>query len=405
MTTELMIVVLLVGSAVLLSALMRSALGRLGLPAIPGFILLGLGIRALDTWFPCLPEQGHKTIEFLAEVGVFALLFHIGVESNLKQLLSQLGRASLIGFFSIVASGVLGFVATLWLLGQNTPTSLFVGAAMVATSVGVAAGVWEDAGAIQTDEGQLLLDIAEFDDVAGVVIMALLFAVGPVLDGGSDQTLLPVLSRTAIVFAAKLLVFGATCVVFAHYIEKPLMDFFRKFEKAPEETLTVVAIGLIIAAVAGLLGFSIAVGAFFAGLIFSRDPQSLKSRTAFNAIYDFFAPFFFIGIGVRMHVESLGPALAPAVVLITVAFAGKFLGAVMPALSMGGTRPAVLLGLSMIPRAEVAMIISQRAVSAERAAMPEAIYSALVITSLTSCLLPPVVLKRLIGRWIGGTTK
>ncbi len=399
MTTELTILVLLVGLAILLSALIKNALGHFDLPAIPGYILLGFGIRALDAHIDFLPEQADSTIEFLAQIGVVTLLFHIGTESKLKKLLQQFGRAFLIGMVSIVASGALGFVGAFWILGQSLLTSLFVGSAMVATSVGVAVGVWEEAGAINTRNGQLLLDVAEFDDIVGVILMALLFAAAPALAGRQGHALLPTLLATGAAVAGKLVLFGAICVAFAHYVEKTVTGFLRRFEKPPEETLTVIAMGLAIAAVAGLLGFSVAIGAFFAGLIFSRDPESLKSRTAFTVIYECFTPFFFIGIGLDMRVGSLGAALVPALLLTAVAFAGKFVGAMVPALILQGRRPSVLLGLSMIPRAEVAMIISQRGLTLEGEAMRDHIYSALVFTCLASCLIPPVLLRRLIRRW------
>jgi Kef-type K+ transport system membrane component KefB len=143
-----------------------------------------------------------------------------------------------------------------------------------------------------------------------------------------------------------------------------------------------------------------AIGTFFSGLIFSRDPASLRSRTAFDTIHELFTPFFFIGIGWRIHMGSLGAALVPAAALVVAAFVGKFAGAMAPALVLRGWKTSILLGLSMIPRAEVAMVIATRALDLQGEAMPESLYTALVLTSLASCLLPPMLLRRLIARWV-----
>lgn len=134
--------------------------------------------------------------------------------------------------------------------------------------------------------------MAELNDVVGVVLMALLFNIAPVIAVNGLQSIGGTLLRTGIVFAIKLILFGLFCILFALYLEKLLTSFFQRFEKPPELTLVVVSIGFVIAALVGLLGFSLAIGAFFAGLIFSRDPSSIKSRTAFEVIYSLFAPFF-----------------------------------------------------------------------------------------------------------------
>lgn len=335
-------------------------------------------------------------MEFLSELGIIALLFRVGVESKIKKLLDQLGQASLIGLISIVVAGALAFAAGYWVLHLAWFTSLVVGAALVATSIGVPASVWTEAGAIESKSGQLLLDIAEIDDIAGVVLMGLLFALAPAVTEGQAAAMVPLLLKTTGRFVAALLAYGGACILFAHYAEQRTTGFLKGHEGPAEETLTVVAIGMVIAAVAALLGFSVAIGAFFAGLVFSRDPESIKSRTAFHAIYNVFTPFFFIGIGLQMRLDTLGSALMPALVLTGVAFLGKFVGVAAPARIVQDGRTSMLLGLSMIPRAEVAMIIAQRALTLEDGAIPSRIFSAIVLTCLATCFIPPLLLSRLL---------
>lgn len=398
MADELSILVLLVGAAILASHLIRSLFARLNLPAMIGYIALGCAVSLIDGQRPFLSEQALSVIAFLAEMGIVVLLFQVGVESKIKKLVSQLGQAVLIGVTNIAVAGAVAFAAAFWLLGLETFASLLVSAALVATSVGVPASVWEEAGAIQTKQGQLLMDVAELDDIVGVVLMALLFAVIPTITEGSGGPALGVLVKTGARFVARLLLYGAGCVLFAYFAEKRLTQLLGRWQKPPEETLTVVAVGSIIAAFAGLLGFSVAIGAFFAGLVFSRDPKSIKSRTTLAVVYDLFVPFFFLASGMRMRLDTLTPALVPALVLTAAAFLGKFIGTAAPAWRGHGGRTATLLGISMIPRAEIALIISQRALGLEQAGIPHHIFVALVLTSLSTCLLPSVALGRLLRR-------
>lgn len=400
MTTELVPAILIVGLSIIIVGVIKVCLGRLSMPAVVGYIILGFCIRLIDAEFEILTERSEQSIDFLAYVGVTVLLFKVGLESKLHQLLKQLGNASIIGLTCIVISGLMAFACAYWIIHLGLLTSLVVGTALTATSVGMVAAVWEESKAIETDEGQLLLDVAELDDIIGVVLMALLFNIAPVIAAHGEQGIIGPILKTSGSFAVKLLLFGLLCVLFALYAEKPLRRFFQKLEKPPEPTLVIISIGFVIAAIAGLLGFSLAIGAFFAGLIFSRDPSSIKSQTAFEIIYDLFSPFFFIGIGLGVHIETLTPALLPAAVLIVAAFAGKFFGSAAPALICQSCKPSILLGLSMIPRAEVAMIITQRSRNLEGNVMPDRIFTAMVITSLVSCIIPPIVLKTLIPRCV-----
>jgi Kef-type K+ transport system membrane component KefB len=397
MAFQMATLVLCLGIIIIIAIMTKEVFFKLKLPPLIGYIAIGIVFRLTDSHYDLLGDESERVLHLFGELGVIILLFHIGLESNLKKLVKKLGQATLIGISGVVVSALLGFAAAYFILQLDFLISLFVAAALVATSIGVSAGIWEQNNAIDTDQGQLLLDIAEFDDIIGVIIMALFFALAPVIGSqNARELIIPELSRTFITFMAKLFLFGLACILFSRYLEKPVTEFFKNLEKAPEESLTIVAIGLMIAALAGLLGFSVAIGAFFAGLIFSRDPASIKTKTVVGIVYDLFVPFFFIGIGLRTRATAIAPSLLPALVLIAVAFVGKSIGTLGPALLFCDRSSAALLGLSMVPRAEVAMIIMQRSLTLRAGSMPEEIYTAMVIVCIATCIIPPLVLNRLI---------
>jgi Kef-type K+ transport system membrane component KefB len=334
-----------------------------------------------------------EVLRFFGELGIIALLFRVGLESNLDKLIRQLRRASVVWLCNISASGLLGFVTAYWGLNLGLIASLFIGVAMTATSIGIAVSVWKDANALDSDDGELLVDVAEMDDISAVVLMSLLFVVVPVLHLNPDANVMPLMGLTIAGFGVKAFLFGTFCFYFSRNIEKPMTQFFERLEPAPDPTIMVVGVGIIIAAMAGLLGFSVAIGSFFAGLLFSRDPEAVKLEASFITIYEFFVPFFFFGIGLSIHLETLPTALGLGSLLLTVAVLGKLIGVIGPVWPTAGKTSAMLLGISMVPRAEILMVVMQHGQQLGDWAVPPHVFSAMVLVSAATSIGVPLVLR------------
>ena len=342
---SLSLLVLLAGLLLVASLLVRAGLRRLQVPGLVGFLALGFLLRLADGWWPVLSGEATAVFDFLAKIGVVVLLFRIGLESNLRGLARQLPRAGPIWAGNVLLSGVAGYATAHWLLGFERIPSLFAAVAFTATSVGVSMALWRRKDALDSPSGELLVDVAELDDLSGVGLMAVLFALVPMLrDPGASATT------------------------------------------------------LIIAAIAGWLGFSLAIGALFAGLLFSRDPDAIKFDASFESIYELFMPFFFIGIGLGMAPASLPRGLGLGAVLLAAAAAAKLAGAGAPALLSTGRRGALLIGLSMIPRAEITMIIMQRGRQLGDWAVPPRLYSGMVVVCAATCVVIPLLLDQLLDR-------
>jgi len=388
--TDTGLLVLIVGGLLVTALLAKAGLRRIGLPPLVAYLVLGVALRAADDSFGILTDEGSRVFAFLATLGVITLLFRVGLESDVPGLVHQLRSATVIWLGNVVFSAAAGYAAARYLLGFDAVSSVVVATAMTATSVGIPARVWQDADALDTKEGQRFLDVAELDDLSGVVFMALLFAVLPVLQQKDAGGVAPVVAREAGLFFLKIAAFSGACVLFSRYAEERCTRFIRRIETGPDPMLVVVGLGLLVAALAGLLGFSVAIGAFFAGLVFSRDPQCVKVDASFSPLYDLFAPFFFIGVGLELD-PGLGlAAMSVGGVLLLAATAGKLLGSTGPASLFASRRAAVALGVSMTPRAEIAMLIMHRALGA--GVVPPVAYAGMVFVAAGTCLAAPPVL-------------
>jgi len=387
-----------IGALLVADLLLTALLRRSAVPAVVAHLGLGFALGLAEWRWEWLGEEGLGVVDLLGTVGVVFLLFRVGLESNVRKLVENLREASLIWVADVGVSGTLGFVVARYGIGLELVPSLFVAVSMTVTSVGVGVAVWRDEGALESKRGQLLLDVAELDDISGILLMAVLFAVAPLLANGDTEALARSIGSTMVTILAGLTLFALAVGLFAHFVEAPLTRLVARLEPAADRLITVVGVGLVVAALAGALGFSLAIGAFFGGLAFSRDPEAVKLDAYFDPLYDFFTPFFFIAIGIHVDPESLGAAIPLGLLLLLVAVGGKLLGAGGGSLVALRPRSAALLGVSMVPRAEIAMVIMTHGVLLGAWAVPREVFSAMVVVSLLTCLLAPIVIRALLRR-------
>ncbi|MBT5941009.1 MAG: cation:proton antiporter, partial [Rhodospirillaceae bacterium] len=379
---------LLVGAVIVSAILVRSWLSKIGIPSLVGFIILGFFLRIVDDNWTSISLHESDVIEFLASIGVFVLLFRVGLESNLHGLLDKLPAATPIWIGNVVLSGIPAYFVSLYFLELGEIPSLFIAAALTATSLAVSAEVWRESNALDSPNGETFVDVAELDDLSGVALMALLIAVAPVLRPGNGESALAAVMTALVIIVLKGAIFLALLYLAARYGEQYISRILKK-TMAPDSILLVVGIGLLISALASLAGFSIAIGGFFAGIIFSRDPEAVKLETLFLPLHSFFAPFFFIAIGLAIDPGSLASALSLGSVLLVIAIFGKVVGAGLPALMTTGSAGATLIGISMVPRAEIALVIAQQGSILGDWAVPAEVFSSIAMISIVTCLISP----------------
>ena len=368
---------------------------RLRLPAVLGEILAGavFGPYALGLIHPT------DTIYSVAEIGAIFVLFHAGLETSPKDLIRvghksllvavagggrfELGGSLLVAVVGILVPFVLGF-SYRKLRGDGTTEATFVGAAMVATSVGITARVLGDLGVLTSRTARIILGAAVFDDILGMLLLAVV--AGLASGEGVGWIHLGVLTAEAMVFAIFMIFLGSRMI-------RPLRRRVERLSTHNAPLILALAICLLFSWMALKLGMAAIIGAFFAGLVFADYSPEWELLPSVDAITDFLSPFFFFSIGARLDISMLtGNLLFAAIVVSLLAIISKLVGCGLPLLNEGW-HTVLTVGVGMMPRGEVALIVALVGLNSHIVTQPT--YAIVVFMSAVTTLLAPPILRYL----------
>lgn len=365
---------------VLLAAKLGEELARrLGQPGVVGMIIAGIAIgpSGLD-----LIEVG-DVLEAFAELGVVLLLFWVGLETRISEL-REVGRSAVmigvIGFLVPLAVGVaIGFA-----LGEEVATAIFLGAALVATSVGITSAVLIDLGIVNTPAARAILGAAIIDDILALLLLSV--AEGAAGDGGIDVVEIAVVAGMTVAFLGFFAYFGTRLAR-----ERPQILSAPSFPSGPLVVAVLICLGM--AALAAQIGLAAIIGAFLAGMILAETRDQHPLEESIEPLYQFFPPFFFIVVGLQVDLGALGElgALALLAVITLAAVASKYAGAYAGARGLGpaGARVAAI---GMVPRGEVGIIVAQIGLVA--GAFDDRLFAVVVMMSILTTLMAPPLLRK-----------
>ena len=358
------------------------AFEHLLLPAVLGEILAGvvLGPHAIGLIVP-----GEFT-NSLAELGAVFLLFTVGLETRPEDLLRVGARALGVALGGVVLPFAAGF-AYIILTWRSPHEATFVGAAMVATSVGITARVLGDLNLLSTRPARIILGAAVFDDILGMLVLAVV--VGLAASGTVQWLNLSVLVIEAAAFA-----------LFMIFVAPKLISRIRpqlaaiSLQNAP--LLLAIAICLGLSAVAQEIGMAAIIGAFFAGLAFAEYAPEWNLKPRVTGTTEFVAPFFFFTIGSRFDLGLFTPQLLLTACIVSVlAIVTKLVGCGLPVLREGWPT-ALQVGVGMVPRGEVGLIVAL--LGTDMRLISSSAYAVVVFMTATTTLLAPPVLRHFLRR-------
>lgn len=363
-------------------------------------VVLGASVLAL---IPSSGETGYHTFHLLAEVGVAILLFEIGMETNLKDLIKVGPTSTLVAIVGVVLPFVLGYISIIsfqkYGLINLDPSSLTLvaitaGATLTATSVGITARVLSDMNKLQTSESRIILGAAVIDDILGLVILGVVTGLIQSFKSGSEASV-SVMGIGFIIL--KAFGFLAVSIVVGNLIFRRFFQFLSKFKTRGFLLLMAISVAFIYAILANLMGLAPIVGAFAAGLVLRNTAQFESIEHSLKPVSDFFTPIFFVTIGAAVDIAVFNPfvseniqVLLIALILFIVAVAGKFASGFC--IFKKGINKSVV-GVGMIPRGEVGLIFAQ--VGLTYAIFDSKMFSAVTAMVMLTTFMAPPLLTRL----------
>jgi Kef-type K+ transport system membrane component KefB len=391
--------IFLVLAAMLVAAKLLGELAeRFGQPAVLGELIAGVLLGG--SVFGIIPTEGTgaEIIHLLAELGVVLLLFEIGLETDLKEML-RVGTASL----SVAAVGVVlpfafGFAYWAYLphaasggTADLTMSAIFVGATLTATSVGITARVLSDLGQMQTQEAKIIIGAAIIDDVLGLVILTVVSGMA----AGASVAPLGILRVLAVSVG-----FLVIAVLVGRFAAPRLFDLVVRMRVRYVLLVFAIAFALGLSAAAALIGSALILGAFAAGVILSGINQFDTIEHEVRPVASIFTPLFFVSVGASVNLglfnparEGAGGVLGIAAVLTALAIVGK--------LAAGWAAPWVkfrrlVVGAGMVPRGEVGLIFAD--IGRRAGVLNEAVFGAVLLTVMATTFVAPPALKTLFGQ-------
>ncbi len=327
-----------------------------------------------------------EVISILAEIGVVILLFEIGLESDLKELLRVGIQSTVVAVVGVAVPFALGTTGLMLIFGVSAVPAIFAGAALTATSIGITAKVLSELGKLASSEGQIIIGAAVMDDVLGIIVLAVVASLAR--DGEVQVTNVLYLIVSAAVFLVGSIWLG-------RLLAPLFVTLVNEMKTRGQLLLTSLTFVFILSYVAAAVNLESILGAFAAGLILAETEKQSELEEQVIPIADMLVPIFFVVVGARTDVSVLNPFVAEnregliiAAFLVAVAILGK----VVTGFSVFG-KPGInrwAIGVGMVPRGEVGLVFAS--VGAASGVLNSALNAAIIVmVILTTFVAPPLL--------------
>jgi Na+:H+ antiporter len=378
---------------------------RIGQPAVLGELLAGATLGSLDLvgigWFHAI--ESDAAIDMLARLGVIILLFEVGLESTIRDMLKVGLPSLLVAVLGVIAPFALGWsVGAVLLPDHSVYVHVFLGATLTATSVGITARVLRDLNRSQSPEARIILGAAVIDDVLGLIILAAVAGIIATADAGGTLSFGTIGS-----VVLKAVGFLAGALVIGFFLSPHLFRLSSRLSGHGLLLTTALVFCFALAYLASITGLAPIVGAYAAGLILEdvhfkdfTNRGERKLEELIQPISTILVPVFFVIMGMRVDLAVFAHAdvLGLAAVLTVAAIIGKQLCALG---TLGRPVDRLSIGIGMVPRGEVGLIFANiglgLTVAGERI-VDNATFSAVVIMVILTTMVTPPALKWSLAR-------
>lgn len=381
---------------------------KLGIPSVLGELLAGIVIGPFALGGIALPGFPHGIFPVASEalavspelyafstVASIILLFASGLETDLGLFLRYSFAGGLVGIGGAIFSFVLGALVAVFAFDVSfmDPLSLFLGIMSTATSVGITARILSDQKKMDSPEGVTTLAAAVFDDVLGIILLAVVMGIVAMSTGSAGST--EAISGFKIgMIALKAFGIWLGFTVLGLIFYRQLGALLKKFKHSYDFSVMALGIALLLAGIFEKQGLAMIIGAYIAGLSLSKTDIAAVIQERIHGLYEFFVPLFFAVMGMLVNVKEIMnvEVLVIGGIYSVLAILAKVIGCGIPALSLGfNMKGAFRIGAGMVPRGEVALIIAGIGLAA--GVLDEKLFGITILMTLVTTLLAPPILN------------
>ena len=363
---------------------------RIGVAAVVGELLAG--VLLAPSLLGSAELLGHRlvvinpTVRVFAEIGAILLLFLVGLETRFAEFRKTGATALGAALGGILLPFALSY-PTVLLAGGTAEEALLIAAALTATSIAITAKTLHDLGRSTARESRIMISAAVFDDVLGLVVLAVVLAViqsGGITPGAGAEIAAKAVGMWVLLTLAGILIFSRVVASTARLMKA----------KGSHEAFAVASC-FGFAYIAGVSGLAPILGAFAAGMAIAETKLIRSIHEFIEKVNFMMAPLFFTVVGTQVNLSSLNPAsLGFVALLLTIAVLSKVVGCGVPVyLATRDIRTSAIVGFGMVSRGEVGLIIA--GIGATSGILSQEMFSAAVVVILATTVLAPIAMKRL----------
>ncbi|EFA68756.1 cation:proton antiporter [Cylindrospermopsis raciborskii S07] len=352
---------------------------------IMSFLQITAGLTPEAT--PAVFAAQSEVISVLAELGVIILLFEIGLESNLKDLMEVGIQAFVVAVVGVAVPFAAGTAGLMIIFGIAPVPAIFAGAALTATSIGITSRVLSEIGRLNSKEGQIILGAAVIDDILGIIVLAVVASLAK--DGAVDvgNVIYLIASATGFIIGA---------VILGNVFNKSFVAIADILKTRGGVVIPAFIFAFIMSYLADIINLEAILGAFAAGLVLEETEKRKELQKQVIPIADMLVPIFFVAVGAKTDLGVLNPAiptnregLVMATFLITIAIIGKVITGLAVFGQPGINRLAI--GVGMIPRGEVGLVFA--GVGAASGVLSKPLGAAIIMMVIITTFLAPPLLR------------
>lgn len=332
-------------------------------------------------------EAQSEVISLLSELGVILLLFEIGLESDLKELIRVGPQAAVVAIVGVVAPFALGTAGLIALFGIATIPAVFAGAALTATSIGITAKVLAEIQQLNSREGQIIIGAAVLDDVLGIIVLAVVASLAKT--GEID-----ILNILYLIGGAAAFLIGA--ILLGRLLSPYFVALVERMETRGQLLLSSLIFAFTLSYIAAAIHLEAILGAFAAGLILAETEKRNELEEQIIPVADMLVPVFFVVVGAGTDLSVLNPTvpsnregLIMAAFLIVIAIIGK----VITGFTVFGQGEVnrIAIGVGMVPRGEVGLVFA--GVGSASGILSESLEAAIIVMVIMTTFLAPPLLR------------